>query len=442
MKHLKLKHIIAGLLLAILGLIVFHAPMTVFIESRWPGLEDIAKAWKEILLFVALILLCIDVTRKGAWKQFTNDKLLWALLLFAVLHIVLIFTDMTEPMAVIAGLMIDLRYLAYFAAVYIFLRLYPDYERKFLKAALFGALLVIGFAVLQLALPRDFLHYLGYSDTTIKPYLTVDENPNFVRHNSTLRGPNPLGAYAVMVLGGVVALGMVIGKQVKSKRFQYVHLALALGALVALWSSQSRSAWIAALVTIVLLAAMKYGKYISRQAIGWIVLGAVVLAVGMYSIRDTYFFHNVILHDNPTTGADIDSNAGHLDSLLHGLSSMLMNPLGNGVGSTGSASMYGSSPVVIENQYLFIAHEVGWLGLALFMYIFVTTLRRLWQRRDDWMAAAVFASGIGLAVIGLLLPVWVDDTVSIVWWGISAVILAGEGTIYGKQTNKKAKRAA
>ena len=98
--------------------------------------------------------------------------------------------------------------------------------------------------------------------------------------------------------------------------------------------------------------------------------------------------------------------------------------------------------MVIENQYLFIAHEVGWLGLAFFMYIFITTLRRLWQRRDDWRAAAVFASGIGLAVIGLLLPVWVDDTVSIVWWGISAVILAGEGTIYGKQTNKKAKRAA
>jgi len=442
MKRFKLEHIIAGLLLAIVGLIVLHAPVTVVIESRWPDLGDSVKAWKEVLLSVALLLLCVDIKRKSAWKQFTNDKLLWALLLFAVLHIVFVFTSMNESMAAIAGLMIDLRYVAYFAAVYIFLRLYPTYKRKFLKVALFGAILVIGFAALQLVLPRDFLHYLGYSDATIRSYLTVDENPNFVRHSSTLRGPNPLGAYAVMVLGGVVALGLYVGKQVKRKLFQYIHLALALGALGALWSSQSRSAWIAALVTIVLLAAMKYGKYFSRKAMAWIALGVVVIAVGTYGIRDTYFFHNVILHDNPTTGADIDSNAGHLDSLLHGLSSMLMNPFGNGVGSTGSASMYGSSPVVIENQYLFIAHEVGWLGLVLFLYIFITVLRRLWRRRDDWMAAAVFASGIGLAVIGLLQPVWVDDTVSIVWWGMSAVILAGEGTVYGKQANKKAKRTA
>jgi hypothetical protein len=35
------------------------------------------------------------------------------------------------------------------------------------------------------------------------------------------------------------------------------------------------------------------------------------------------------------------------------------------------------------------------------------------------------ASGIGLALIGLLLPVWVDDTVSIVWWGLAAIATGG-----------------
>jgi hypothetical protein len=36
----------------------------------------------------------------------------------------------------------------------------------------------------------------------------------------------------------------------------------------------------------------------------------------------------------------------------------------------------------------------------------------------------VFASGIGLAVIGVLLPVFVDETVAIIWWGLAAVGLA------------------
>jgi hypothetical protein len=44
MKRLRLEHIIAWLLLIIMGLIVVHAPLTVFIESKWPDIADIAKA--------------------------------------------------------------------------------------------------------------------------------------------------------------------------------------------------------------------------------------------------------------------------------------------------------------------------------------------------------------------------------------------------------------
>ena len=33
-------------------------------------------------------------------------------------------------------------------------------------------------------------------------------------------------------------------------------------------------------------------------------------------------------------------------------------------------------------------------------------LKRLWLVRKDWLALGVLASGIGLAMIGLLLPVW------------------------------------
>ena len=83
--------------------------------------------------------------------------------------------------------------------------------------------------------------------------------------------------------------------------------------------------------------------------------------------------------------------------------------------------------------------QVGWLGLGLFVAIFAVVMVRLWRLRQDWKALAVFASGLGLAVIGLLLPVWVDDTVAMIWWGLAAVVLA-EGGVRGKSTNQKAKR--
>lgn len=442
MKRFRLEYAIICILLVIMGLIVVHAPLTVFIGSRWPNLADGVKAWKELLLLAALVLLVVEVTRRRAWQRFTNDTLLWAMLAYAALHGVIALVGGGDIMAIIAGLMIDLRYVAYFAAVYMCIQLYPQYQKLFLQVALAGAVVVIGFAALQLVLPKDFLRHIGYSDSTIKPYLTVDENPAFIRHSSTLRGPNPLGAYAVMVLAGAVALGLAAGKKVTDRRLRYLHPALAVGAVIALWSSQSRSAWIAAGIATLILLALRYWGKVSRKG-ALVVAGTLVLAaITVYSIRDTNFFHNVVLHDNPTTGANVDSNTGHMDSLLHGFGSMLANPLGNGVGSTGSASLYGDSPLIVENQYLFIAHEAGWLGLALFMYIFCAIMARLWGRRGDWRARALFASGVGLSVIGLLLPVWVDDTVAMVWWGLTAAILAVEGGADGKSTNKKAKRTA
>lgn len=442
MKRIRLDTIIAALLLTVLGLIVLHAPLTVFVESRWPNVADIAKAWKELLITAALVFIAVEYTRKQAWKRVVNDRLLWLIAAYAALHGVVALLDSVPFMATIAGLMIDLRYLAYFVAVYLFLRLYPSYQPRFLKVAMIGAAVIVGFAALQQVLPRDFLANFGYGDATIQPYLTVDENPEFVRHSSTLRGPNPLGAYAVMVLAAVVALRLAIPKNQHRKRHYYRLLLFGAAALVALWTSQSRSAWIAAVVAVGILFAIKFWLRFSFKFLAVLGVVALLIAGGVYAIRDSSFFHNVVLHDNPSTGAAVDSNNGHVDSLVQGTQKAINNPLGSGVGSTGSASLYTDSPVIIENQYLFVAHEVGWLGLGLFVAIVIVVLMRLYRARSDWRANAAFASGVGLAIIGVLLPVWVDDTVSIVWWCLVAVVLAKEGAGHGTTSNKEAKRAA
>jgi hypothetical protein len=35
----------------------------------------------------------------------------------------------------------------------------------------------------------------------------------------------------------------------------------------------------------------------------------------------------------------------------------------------------------------------------------------------------MLASGLAMLVIGLLLPVWADDTVALVWWGMTGGVL-------------------
>jgi len=203
---------------------------------------------------------------------------------------------------------------------------------------------------------------------------------------------------------------------------------------MALWASYSRSALVAGVVALAIIALVTVARRLPRWV--WIALCVVALGLagGLYAARDTHFVSHVILHEDPNEGNDTNSNDGHVESLVDGTDRMISQPLGGGIGSTGSASLLGDNPLIIENQYLYIAHEVGWLGIILFGVLFVMLLKGLWKKRKNWLALGIFASGISLALIGLLLPVWADDTVSIVWWGLAALALAGSTE---KQARKK-----
>lgn len=423
MKRNHVERLLVVILVVIAIGIVIHAPLTVWLGSVWPKYAEQIKAWKEILMAVALVLLIVVAVQRKKLSTLLRDRLIQISLVYAGLHFVLVGVFDSKLNQVGAGLLIDLRYVLYFVLVYATLKLLPQHRQLFVRAFAAGAVIVLGFSLLQqFVLPRDILSNIGYNKSTISPYLLVDQNPTYARINSTLRGPNPLGAYAVIVLGILAA----IASRSRLERRQWWLLGLfALASGLALGASYSRSALIGAAIalTVVVLGATS-GKI--RQRVGWsVAVILLVLAGSLYGLRDTSFVQNIMLHSNPTTGAIVKSDSGHLSSVVDGLKIVAKEPLGAGIGSTGSASLSGNDPLVVENQYLFVAHEVGWVGLGLFIWLIVEIMVRLWAGRRSVLALGVFAGGCGLLVIGLLLPVWADDTVSIVWWGLAAVAIAG-----------------
>lgn len=423
MKHLSLERLYGGILLTIFIGIIVHAPLTVWLGTLAPGYELLIKSWKELLMLLAIPLAIILARRYKLWPELWQDWLFKLIVGFAALHLLLVAVLWQGVDPSLAGLSIDLRWLLYLSLVYVAIRIRPSYRQLFLRLGMAGAVIVGVFALLQIfVLPNDILARIGYDkDTTIAPYLTVDKNPDYVRINSTLRGPNPLGAYAVVILSILMAASLAESSRLG--RYKIVALVTAAGMAGALWASYSRSALGAFAVSAGILTVVTVGRRLSRA--WWIAAVIVIFALagGLFAARGTDFVSNVILHENLNGGSAESSNEGHVDSLLDGTRRMIEQPLGGGVGSTGSASLYGDSPLIIENQYLFIAHETGWLGLALFVILFAAVLIRLWNQRQDYLALGLFASGIGLGLIGLLLPVWVDDTVALIWWGLAAVAL-------------------
>lgn len=417
-----LERLLAGILIVIAIGMTIHTPVTLWLGLQAPGFELLIKSWKELLMGLGLVLLVILAVKRKKLNDLLADRLMQISLVYAGIHLFMMMVFQNGLDAAGAGLLIDLRYVLYFVLVYGFIRLFPDYRRLFAYALGVGALVIVGFALLQIfVLPKDVLANIGYSKQTISPYLTVDENHDYIRVNSTLRGPNPLGAYLVIVIGLLAA----VATKWKLDRRGWVIVAIGLVASgIVLNSTYSRSSVIAAVVTflVVVFVALS-SKWKKRAAIVASACG-VIVAGTLFVARDTLFVQNVILHNNPTTGADVDSNAGHAESLAYGMDRMIHQPFGAGVGSTGSASLLSDKPLIIENQYLHIAHEVGWVGLLLFGWLFVAIMKGLWRRRASTLALGVFGAGAALAIIGILLPVWVDDTVSIIWWGLAGLAVA------------------
>lgn len=437
-----LGRIIITLEVIILVGVTLHAPFTVWLGTLLPAYDELIKSWKEILMGVCLLLVIVYISYRHVWHELWRDWIIRLAALYALLHVMLLPWMWQGIPAALAGLLIDLRYVLFFVLIYVSARYIASTRRALIGGAIVGALVVIGFAIMQLTfLPDDILAHIGYSRQTIAPYLTVDLNHEYVRINSTLRGPNPLGAYAGMCLA--LALAFITQRRHRlTRREGVITGTLAVGSMAALWASYSRSAVVAGALMAVIVAGLSRVKRVSRS---WWIGGAIVLLGvfgGVIAARDTAFVSNVILHENPAGGSVEKSNEGHVESLHDGTVRMIRQPLGGGIGSTGSASLRGDAPLIIENQYLFVAHESGWLGLGVFATLFGMVLYKLWNRRDDWLALGVLASGVGLAVIGLLLPVWVDDTVAVIWWGLAGLAL---GVRKGKkrgQEHESDKKAA
>lgn len=412
-----------GLLAVLLG-IVLHAPFSVAVGHVAPPFAELAKVWKELLLTVLSLVALALVTRQNLWRQVLSDRVIQLSLGLIAVHLLLVPFAGGDLRSIVAGLMIDLRFIVIFILMYVLLLIQPDARRSLLRVTATGAVIVLGFGLLQVTvLPDDALVSLGYSRTTITPYTTIDSNPDYVRINSTLRGPNPLGALAVvyMALALAYALRRYATASVRNKSSSVVVM---VASVAVLFATYSRSAYLAAVAAGLVVAAG--AVKLSKRFVLLVGAGMFIVAVGLLAVSSTDWYSNVILHEDPDSTVRTKSNQQHVASLADGLARVAQEPFGVGIGSTGSASLRDDDPsndVIIENQYFFVAHESGWLGLGIFAALYGLVLVCLWKRRSDWVALGVLAGGVGLGLIGLLLPVWADDTIGIVWWGLAGAIL-------------------
>jgi O-antigen ligase len=416
----RLSNIIGIVIVAIIILLPFHEFLATWAASNFNH-YDVFRVWKELLILLITPLAIYVIFKTPRLKKWiVNDWIPLLILVYVALNIsmgLLAYAgDRVNPTALAEGLIIDLRFLVFFVIAAV-----AAYKAKFLKEnwqtiLLIPAVFTVIFGLSQLFLSINFLSHFGYGAKTIPAYSTVDQKLSYHRIQSTLRGPNPFGAYLILIISACF---------INLKKQKWLKLLLALTAIVALFFTYSRSAYIGLIISLVILYYLikLHGKIRSQFVVIGIV-GIVILGSAVIALRHNSTVDNVFFHTSNSSKSSVSSNNERASSLKNGLKDVIHEPLGEGVGTAGPASEHNNNPPrIAENYYIQVAQETGWLGLILFLAINIIVGLRLWRLKKDPLACLLFTSFIGISFVNLLSHEWADDTLSLIWWGMAGIML-------------------
>ncbi len=418
-----LRNTSAGLFLSLVIYMPFHVLISTWVGTSF-GLLTVAKILKDVVLIVGLVAAFFAADKK-AIKNLAQDKLVWLIAAYALVTVALAIAKPTEQDAEVLGVTYNLRFLAMFVyGLLVASWINAKYLRKVFKVAVLVGVIVATLGVLQyLLLPNNALSHLGYSKTNgTPPAFFIDEKPDLERVMSTLKDPNSLGSYLLIIV-------FLIPSVIKSRRKQIV---CGLLVLLCLWLTFSRGAvlgFIAGLAAYIVLKNrnQKIIKLSAKKLIFPLVTILIVVTGGLMIFRNSYLVQNVILHADQQTVLE-DPNQLRLRFFKESLVRIYHNPFGSGPGTAGIVSIRNQTQGTIlnENYYLQIATEVGLLGLALFLAIIILTAKRLYEARAP-ESLALLASLAGLLLTSLLIHTWSNEALAYTWWGLAALNLKEKG---------------
>src|ERR1035437_6399754 len=315
------KHFIvitlSSLVLIVLFLIPFHAFLTVW-GAQLVGHYTALRLWKEALLSLIMVgvlyLLVIDQNmRKRVFKQ----RIVWLIIAYCLVNIIWgitsYFRKAVSLTALGYGVVVDLRFLVFFVLVWIVASYAKQLHDNWLKLMFIPFIIVVLFGLLQeFVLPANFLGHFGYSKDTILAFQYVNNNNVFLRIQSTLRGANPFGAYLLIPLS-VLTTSIIRGRR------SWRVLSLYVLALVALFFSFSRSAFLGYVFIALIVAFLHYQRAVLKHIPLIVTSVAIITLVTLVGLQHNSNLENVILHTQTNSAIKTTSDQGHIAGLKNGL---------------------------------------------------------------------------------------------------------------------------
>lgn len=429
-----------------IGFLVLFLPFTLMISSLLyelglpGGVARMAALWKELVVLAILV---------AGWRRSRGhphvpdalDRVATAFVALGSVYLLVPAVFVPEPGS---SLSLDARFVAWrlvVLPVILFLatrrlRLDEDEIRRVLRAVVRLAV-VLGLIGVVEFFASDWWNRLVIDTIGVNRYrvdvlgsdlLSMGLRAHDIRTYGEVAGREivrvggPVVSYLTFAFLLLLVLSLLLERLVRGQVRTVVVLAISCcGA--ALLFTQTRSAIVGGCIVVVAVLRPAPGRAGARRVQYIIIAGAAMLiavpAVFGAGLADRF------------TSGDAASDSIHEDRIDHAVDVVQANPLGLGLamGATTSGREVPEA-IISENQLLDVGIQLGWLGIGLFVILYGLIARALHvAARDATPEAQVGALAVANAMIGLLVPMWYLQPLSV--FEVSWIVFALAGASLG-----------
>jgi O-antigen ligase len=256
---------------------------------------------------------------------------------------------------------------------------YKSQSLEYISTSLLGTILLIILILktcTSLAVIRHYLLAIVFS-ATLLAYGVMSEGGNGRLSVGESLDPNDLALYLISIVPLVFTQIFIVNKIKK------IILSICVGLfLFAIISTGSRGGFLG-LVTVVLTLFFQKMPRVSGGYYSMFNLKKILLIVAavilMYSIAPAEYWQRIDTMSNPSQDYNVDDDRGRLAIWEQGIDMTLKYPWGIGVAAFASAQgmLEGGYYQTAHNSLIQIAGELGFLGLGLYLILFIKTIKYL-----------------------------------------------------------------
>ncbi|MBD2329615.1 O-antigen ligase family protein [Alkalinema sp. FACHB-956] len=289
-------------------------------------------------------------------------------------------------------------------------RYYPEYSKTIRQVFLWGVLITGVYGVYQyLVAPEWDALWLRESQLSSAGL----PEPLKMRIWSTMHSP---GAFAVFIMAGLLFL------LTSSSPFA---IPISGVGYLAILLSLVRTAWLGWGAGLLMLVTSLKPKFQARLLFSIVLI--IMCAIPLVTMDP--FAETINTRIETLTDPQDNSLTGRMEIYDTGLFSALLNPVGNGLGSSWIEQNGKIISLVVDSGFIDLFLSLGWIGAIPYLIGLLISLLSAAKIKQRWVADSFLSTGFAISVIGCL-QMWVTTTLTslsgIAAWSFLGLILAGE----------------